>query len=171
MLHGYCAWFEAALSEDVVLSTYPPGLPSWDNLVYLLEQPVQVDSGLLIELMLRGKQVSAGSPMWQWHTTIREQSDVGDSSPILAQYRQSTFAGSYEDKDSLIRRSSNYRPALTKRGVVLFAVLSRVDGRRSLTELAANLSSEHPDLWATEQDAMNELVVLVSDNHGSGCFA
>jgi precorrin-6B methylase 2 len=171
ILHGYCVWFSATLSENVVLTTQPPGLPAWDNIVFHLQEPVPVEPSMRIELALRATQPTAANPIWHWNTTIKETHGNSDPAPVLAQFQQSTFHGTVLTRDEMVRRSSQYRPRLTKQGDVLAALFSRLDGSASIAELAVKLHAQFPDRWRTREDAEIELQALLVGFHGSGYLA
>jgi enediyne biosynthesis protein CalE3 len=87
VLHGLVAWFSAVLAPGVELTNHPPGLLSWDNLVFPLPEPVPIDAGTTIAVRLRGR-CNAKEPLtWVWQTAVRRDGKT------IAEYGQSTFFG------------------------------------------------------------------------------
>jgi len=84
-LHGFAAWFRATLAAGIVLSTEPPGLPSWDNVLFPLPTPVSVAAGDEVTLRLRCDVPPDDDPIWRWSTEVRS------GARILGQFDQSSF--------------------------------------------------------------------------------
>lgn len=93
LLHGFVGWFSATLVDDVVLSTFPPGMPSWDNGFFPVQEPIQVKPGMTIELKIDGSHPHGSSPIWRWETTVTDLPDSNSESKVIAKYEQSTRLG------------------------------------------------------------------------------
>lgn len=74
-LHGFCGWFSSLLAEGVPLTNYPPGLPSWNNSIFSLQEPVSVEPGDLITLRLKANHPQGYEPIWQWDTRVERQEE------------------------------------------------------------------------------------------------
>ncbi len=83
IMHGYCSWFVAILTEGVELSNKPPEKLCWSTIFLPLARPVPVAPGMAIELNFRGRYDSQINYSSEWDTTIRK----GDR--IIANHRQS----------------------------------------------------------------------------------
>lgn len=93
ILHGFGGWFSATLVDDVVLSSFPPGMPSWDNGFFPVQEPIQVKPGMTIELKINGHHPYGSSPVWQWETTVKDLLDTSNEFKVTAKYKQSTLLG------------------------------------------------------------------------------
>src|SRR5205814_1398610 len=87
-LQGFWVWFDTVLSGEVTLSTYPPGVESWDNVFFPLSEPVPVAMGDEVELVLSAVHPPATDPTLSWTTTIRPGNNGSSRT-----FRQSTFNG------------------------------------------------------------------------------
>jgi SAM-dependent methyltransferase len=82
LLHGFGGWFLATLADEVLLSTFPPGSPSWDNAFFPVPEPVEISQGMLIGLKLQGSYRDESGPLWRWETTVK------DAGVVIARYEQ-----------------------------------------------------------------------------------
>lgn len=85
VLHGFHGWFVAQLAPGIYLANHGP-LDSWDNVFFPVLEPVAVRPGAEIRLHLRGYQPEEATPLWQWHTEVRNGKET------VASFRQSNVA-------------------------------------------------------------------------------
>lgn len=132
--HGLALWFDAELIDGVGFSN-APGEP---NLIYGRPflpwlEPVPLEKGETIHVEIHANLVG-NDYVWRWNTEI----------PGKAEFRQSTFYAAPLWKDDLRKRAGNYAPALNEDGEITAFVLSRMDGRSTMREIAAELQERFP---------------------------
>lgn len=93
LFHGFGGWFSATLADDVVLSSFPPGMPSWDNAFFPVPEPIQVKPGMTIEVKIDGSHPYESNPIWRWETTVKGLPNSSSESKVIAKYEQSTLSG------------------------------------------------------------------------------
>lgn len=150
-LHGFGAWFSATLAEGIALSNQPPGISSWDNLLLPLAQPVPVEQGMRIELKLRGRDDSHTQNLWIWNTTVR------NGEQEVVRLRQSSVFGQILTGEMLRKLRASWVPALTPKGRIARSVLTLMDQRLSVQEIAERVSQEFPGHFATLDDALRRV--------------
>ncbi len=70
VLHGFCGWFNAQLSENTWLTNEPPSpVLSWDNIFFPILKPCTVRAGDLIDLQIRSFPATLNC-VWKWTVDI-----------------------------------------------------------------------------------------------------
>jgi protein arginine N-methyltransferase 1 len=89
--------------------------------------------------------------VWRWNPQVTAG---GASSRVKASFRQSTFYGAPLSLDKLKRREAGYIPPAAEAAEIDRFVLSMMDGRTSLKEIADGLLAGFPKHFARQQDAL-----------------
>lgn len=147
-LHGYCAWFQATLFEQVTLANDPPGIPAWDHLFFPVLQPILLAEGTEIIVQLNGTDIVVSEPQWAWHTTIKQANN------IIANYHQSTLKGTLLTADRWRKRSPNYIPKLNTSAKIDQFILAAMASSRSLEVIADRLMLQYPEQFTTIREAL-----------------
>lgn len=92
-LHGFALWFSSLLADGFTLANTPPGIAAWDNLFLPLGNPVSLVPGMVIDLMLQGRDDSQMPNMWSWKSTVRE------GEKVISQQSGSSFLASLDVKN------------------------------------------------------------------------
>ena len=151
ILHGFAAWFSTLLAEGVELTNRPPGTTCWDNLFFPTAGPVQLKPGMIIELEIRGRSDSQIQDFWIWNTTARK------SEHILAQHRQSSFAGRILSAETLRKASDSWAPVANLQGKIARLTLNLMDQGISLREIADRIKHELPGCFETIEDVLGHV--------------
>ena len=154
--HGFAAWFDSELIDDVGFSNHPrePEL-IYGQGFFPLPQPVGIDAGDRIELSLKADLVR-GDYLWRWESTIR----AGASSQSRASFKQSTLYGVPLSPGKLRKRSATYRPTLTKAGQIRSFIMESMTGDNSLEEIATILVKRFPNRYADWKSALDEVTAV-----------
>jgi len=145
---GIGAWFDAELAEGVRFSTAPDGPPTvYGHSFFPLDCAVDVAPGDRVECHLRARLVD-GAYLFAWDTEIRV---AGQAEPVRMQ--QSTLGSVLATVAELATRRDSYRPQPERFGVVP-ELVSLVDGKRTLAEIAEALVVAHPDRFQSAKQAL-----------------
>lgn len=149
--HGLVVWFDAELADGIGFSN-APGQPEliYGQAFFPLQQPVVLDEGDLVRVRLRADLVD-DDYVWRWDTRVRA---AGDPDRFKASFRQSTFYGVPLTLAGLKRREGGYRPHRAEAAEIDQYVLSLIDGRNTLDEMADRLVERFPDRFPRRQDAL-----------------
>jgi type I protein arginine methyltransferase len=155
--HGMLVWFDAELADGIGFSN-APGQPEliYGQAFFPLQERVTLSEGDAVAVTLRADLVD-DEYLWRWNTRVAAG---GDSSRVKASFRQSTFYGLPLSLDKLKRREAGYIPPPAEAGEIDQFVLSMMDGRNSLGEIAAGLLAHFPQRFARKQDALTRVADL-----------
>lgn len=150
--HGLSLWFDARLAEGVSFST-APGMPEliYGSAFFPFSAPVTLDASDRVSLKLSADLVG-DDYIWRWNTRV-----LGEGDKVKADFKQSTFFGAPLSLDQLRKRESSYVPALDEGGQIDRLILSLMDGRHSLGEIAHRVANELPDRFKSWQDALTRV--------------
>jgi SAM-dependent methyltransferase len=168
LLHGFGGWFSATLVDDVVLSNSPPGIPSWDNAFFPVQEPIQVKPGMTIELKIDGSHPPGNVPIWRWKTTVKDLPKSSGESKVIAKYEQSTFTGLPLSQETLLKYSCGYQPVLSSSGQMVKSLLTWCDGKMKLGEMVERLLLDYPGIWDSREAAKEFVQVTLLSHHSSG---
>src|SRR5690606_30318264 len=116
-----------------------------------LERPVNVRAGDRMRTRMTVRCV-LNDWIYRWDTTI-----TGSSGERIANFKQTNFRMLPGESDHLLKSEANFRPILDESGQVRQAILERMDGRHSLSEIAHELLTRFPDKFRTVSSALAEV--------------
>ena len=87
--------------------------------------------------------------VWSWRGWLVR--DPSDTEVLVVD--QNSLAGLVLDPAAMPLTGANTVPTVGTKAAALLALLSRVDGRRSVRELAVTLATDMPELFATREAA------------------
>jgi protein arginine N-methyltransferase 1 len=150
--HGVVAWFESDLLDGVSMSN-APGEPEllYGNAFFPLAQPVDLEAGDDIEFRIRADLIK-DEYVWSWETRI---CDRQDAKLVKTHLRQSTLFGAPFTRDHLKKRASSFVPILDEQAAVSSFILSQIDGKSSIEQLAAKVAEKFPQRFASAAAAMD----------------
>ncbi|MCU0836212.1 MAG: 50S ribosomal protein L11 methyltransferase [Chromatiaceae bacterium] len=156
--HGLAVWFDAELAEGIGFSN-APGEPEliYGQAFFPLQEPVALSEGDQVSVMLRADLVD-DDYVWRWDTRVTA---AGDPSHVKAKFRQSTFYGAPISLEKLKRRGDSFVPQPVEAAEIDRFVLSLVDGRTSLGEIASRLVGRYPQRFARQQEALTHVADLI----------
>jgi len=136
MLDGVGGWFHCTLVDGVTMTNAPdaPERLNRPNIVLPLERPVPIRRGERIRatVMLRPAE-----HLFAWRVELPDQG---------LQFDHSTWNAQLLDGEDLARASTNRPAALNARGALHQRVLEYCDGKRTVGEIVAHMTREHPAL-------------------------
>jgi len=157
MAHGYCLWFETTLLEDIGYSSAPGQTDNIYGQLFLPWcEPVEIEVGQRVLVELHADPVE-GDYIWRWDSRFPGADGAGERV-----FLQSTLEGARFMPETLRRRSAEFVPTLSERGAVESWVMQRMDGSRSVEEIAAEALSRFPSVMRSSQEAFH-LVSRIAD--------
>lgn len=161
--HGLLVWFDAELAEGIGFSN-APGQPEliYGQAFFPLQEPVTLVPGDVVTVQLRADLVD-DDYVWRWSTRVTAQ---GDSGRVKANFKQSTFYGAPLSLEKLKRREAGFIPQPLEAAEIDRFVLSMIDGRTSLGEIATGLLAHYPQRFARQQDALTHAADLAERYRG-----
>ncbi len=155
--HGLIAWFDAELIDGVGFSNAPGSELIYGNAFYPFQQPIDVAAGDQINVRLQA-QLIGDDYTWNWNTTISSQGKTIDS------FKQSTLLGAPLSTAQLRKRADTYVPEPNEKGTLAKFVLSRMDGKNSNEQIAAELMQHFSEQFRNHHEAL-DLVAEISDEY------
>src|SRR5579885_146630 len=148
---------DARLLGDIGFSSGPGGSATIYGHVFLpWLQPVALGEGEHVLVALDASHV-AGDYVWRWETQIAP----AHGRPAI-HFRQSTLEGAIFSPPSLRRRSADYVPQLTREGQAHLWLLSAMNGKLSLAEIAREAAARFPTLFPEWQQAFECAIELAA---------
>ena len=153
--HGICLWFEATLTENIRYSSGPGGGSTIYGQLFLpWPEPVPLAEGATVTVQVRADCIGRDY-VWQWNSQM-----ALDGRQL--HFRQSTMEGALFGRGSLRRHSAECRPELSEEGHAHLWLLSAMDGKMSLGEIAKEASARFPTLFPTWQQALEQAIELTT---------
>jgi protein arginine N-methyltransferase 1 len=154
--HGLALWFDTALVDGVGFSN-APDQPEviYGRAFFPWQEPVALAAGDTVSASLRANFVG-GEYIWRWECRVEGK----------AHFRQSSFDGTTLSLKQFLKRAVNYRPSLSAAGEAERFVLSRMDGKASVEEIAAGLWAHLPGHFQSLEEATS-LVGEIAERCGA----
>jgi type I protein arginine methyltransferase len=156
--HGFVLWFDAELFDGIGFSN-APGQPDliYGQTFFPFERPFDLASGDRVSVRFRARHLD-GTYVWTWDSALYR----GGRNSAETQYAQSSFLSKVMSARSLRTRASDYVPPQRPSQDVDLLCLSLIDGRRTLQEIATELSSKFPETFPSLQKALDHATRLAS---------
>jgi protein arginine N-methyltransferase 1 len=154
--HGLCVWFDTVLVDGIGFSN-APGQPDlvYGRAFFPLSEPVDVEPGTRVGVELTASLVD-GDYVFRWRTEVRAPDGR------TAAYAQSTIQ-SFPLSPQLLHASlETTTPALSQQGELARDALARMDGSRSVGDIADALA----DRAGSREDALR-IVTRLAHKYGA----
>lgn len=152
--HGFIIWFDATLVEGLQFSN-APGAPEliYGSAFFPWSTPVPLALGDKVSISLEAKLVS-DDYILRWDTVVLDQ---GDPMHVKANFKQSTFFGVPLSPAQLHKQAASHVPTLNEDGEIDRLILSEMDGKTSLDDIARQLLCQFPNRFAKWHDALGRV--------------
>jgi len=152
--HGFSAWFETKVAEEIYLSN-APGLPElvYGRAFFPWTNPVMLSAGDEITILLQATLIG-DDYIWRWDTRIVSPHDMGH---VKANFKQSTFHSTLLSPAQLSKKTADYVAMLTEDGEIDRFILDKMDGNKPLGEIADALKKSFPNHFAGRDDALGRV--------------
>jgi protein arginine N-methyltransferase 1 len=153
---GLLVWFDAELAPGIGYSNSPDAPPQIYGQTFLpLDGHIEVLAGDRAAVTFTANLID-GSYVWGWSGEI-----LRDQKPILG-FRHSTFRSRILSPQSLEPRASTFIPPQSSVHAIDRVCLTLIDGKRSLSDMAAELSTQFPDTFSNKTEALNYVANLTA---------
>lgn len=140
-VNGLVYWFDLELVPGEWISNAPGAIPgSWGQLFLPLDPPLVVPAGESLTAGIKPERLSDGAPGWLSWWANAGGCEAGG-------HEFSSTPASFAD---LYRESPDAVPRLNRRGAIESMALRLVDGKRSVSEIAAELTTAFDGLSKAE---------------------
>jgi Arginine methyltransferase oligomerization subdomain/Ribosomal protein L11 methyltransferase (PrmA) len=147
--HGLAIWFDSELLEGISLSNAPAGEELiYGNAFFPFQLPVEVTAGDQVAAKFEGYLIG-DDYVWRWDTRVTSQGTM------KASFKQSTVFGTPLSPAQLHKRAASYVPVPNEDGRIEAFVLSQMDGKNSLEQIAAELVERFPLRFHDANDALD----------------
>lgn len=149
ILHGIGGWFEAKLSENVLLSTSPETpSPLFKHRFFPIGKPLEVSEGDKLEVHIGAGQMWGLGFVWNWNLKL---SMSGGGEIRFAYSSFNPFKG------DLLLRMSHFTPSLSETGAIDLFILSQCNGNSTILQIAEQLCRHYPTLFDNVKKARNKV--------------
>jgi protein arginine N-methyltransferase 1 len=153
--HGFVAWFDTTLLDDVGFSN----APGKDRLVYgnaffPWREPIPITAGDRIAVSLRA-DLADDDYIWRWSTVVTRDREE------IARFAQSNFSV-LRALGSLGLRKASDVPSLVHQVEIDRFVLGCVDGTRTAREIAEAVTDRFPESFPRWESALNPVIDLLN---------
>lgn len=146
--HGIAVWFATRLMDEIGFSTAPgPRDTVYGHVLLPLLEPVVISPEDEIEIELKADLVGTDY-VWRWNTRIKPAHGRKE-----IHFQQSTFLGGTIAPSTLRKRSGEYVPVLTETGLAERWLLTAMDGRMSLDQIALDATKHFPHVFRRPEEA------------------
>jgi protein arginine N-methyltransferase 1 len=149
--HGLLVWFDTELIEGIGFSNGPGDAELvYGNAFFPFSYPIELVTGDEIAVTVSANLVGEDY-VWRWNTRV-----VSKQNPEVAKatFKQSTFFGVPLSLAQLHKQSASHVPLLNDEGEIERFILSLMDGKTALEEIARQLSLRFPDRFANQTEAL-----------------
>ena len=151
--HGWLVWFDAELTDGISFSN-GPGQTNFAEVYgrafFPLLEPVPIDEGDSIAFSIQATLVG-DEYIWDWATQIHS----GDRPDVVkAKFVQSTAFEGALDSRRLARQVAGLQPVLDQAGEIDRFILTSIDGRTTVDDIASQLRDIYPDHFETPHEAI-----------------
>jgi protein arginine N-methyltransferase 1 len=137
--HGLSVWFDALIGPDAEFTTGPDGPELvYGSAFFPFERPLDLLAGDRLYVDFRAKLVG-DDYTWIWNSRLE-----GVDGTDRVSFEQSTLHGAPVTAERLRQRAADFRPRLTRDGEIDAVILRRMDGHRSLAQIANEIRQKFP---------------------------
>jgi protein arginine N-methyltransferase 1 len=150
--HGLAVWFDSELHDGIGFSNSPGSQELiYGNAFFPFPQPVEVAIDDQVSIRLRADLIK-DDYVWRWDTRIHEQEKPES---LKADFKQSTLFGTPLSLMHLRKRATTYVPIPNDEGRLNSFILSRMDGKNSVEQIAADVANQFPLRFREASDALH----------------
>jgi protein arginine N-methyltransferase 1 len=159
LVHGLAGWFIAELRPGLTVSNAPPNKsPSWDQIFFPIERPLQVLAGdhLTVEV-----QVRENGEHWDWQITKGDANNGDGYSQGTIRFEHRSEAGKLTP--SAQQRFPDFIPQRTEEAEIDLVILQMMDGETLLGDIARYVVARFPAYFSNYDRALEYVLHLSED--------
>jgi len=152
--HGLLVWFDCVLTDEVFFSNTPGyNRSGYGQTFFPWTRPVSLQAGDVVRLKVRCNLV-ADDYVYRWTTEVLGK---GEKADVKASFDQSDFRSFPISPASLRKGSEAYVPRCAGEGSIDRFILTSMDGKASVGEIAACLSERFPARFKERSEALDRV--------------
>lgn len=152
--HGLLVWFDCVLTDEIFFSNTPGyNRSAYGQTFFPWTRPVNLQAGDVVRLKLRCNLV-ADDYVYRWTTEVLGK---GEKADVKASFDQSDFCSSPISPASLRKGSEVYVPRCNGDGLIDRFILTSMDGKASVGDIAACLSERFPGRFKERSEALDRV--------------
>jgi len=152
--HGLLVWFDCMLSDEIFFSNAPGyNKGVYGQTFFPWAQPVMLEAGDVVRLNLRWNLL-ANNYVCQWITRVLHQ---GDKTDVRASFDQSDFRSFPISLPSLRKGGETFVPRCNGEASIDRFILTAMNGKASVGEIAACLSEHFPAHFEARSEALDRV--------------
>jgi protein arginine N-methyltransferase 1 len=153
--HGVLIWFDTELDSGIGFSNHPaePELV-YGSAFFPFSEPLILATGDKVTVTIQADLVERDY-VWRWATRVS-----GAAVDQKKSFTQSSFYSVPLSKRKLHKRAASFVPSANDDGKIAAFVLSRMDGKAPISEIARQLAEQFPERFADQQKALNTVSEL-----------
>lgn len=157
MAHGLLVWFDTRLADGVGFSNASdePEL-IYGSAFFPWSEPVALFPADTVTVTLEARQAGKDY-IWRWDTEVLTS---GHPSAIRARFKQSTFFGETWPVAQLRKQAADHVPRLNEEGLIDQFILTEMDGRANLADIARRAVARFPRRFVRWEDALTHVGAL-----------
>jgi protein arginine N-methyltransferase 1 len=149
--HGINLWFERTLSDGISFSTAPESPEMiYGSLFLPWPEAIELDAGDAILLEIRA-ELKGEDYTWCWNTK------VSNARQEKCAFRQSDFLGVARSLARLKKQRASYVPRLNNDGEIERSILSWMDGKQTIEDIARQVRQQFPARFPTLESAIGHV--------------
>jgi len=150
--HGIAIWFDTQLFENFGFSCAPGGpITVYGHTFLPWSEPVAVTAGQEILVSLHADLVGS-EYIWRWESKI-----YNEEKTLVRSFQQSTLQGALFSPQRLRRCAVDFVPRLSQAGRAETWLLTAMDGKTPLQQIAQAASERFPDIFPRRKRLSNAL--------------
>jgi SAM-dependent methyltransferase len=160
VMHGLGGWMQADLAPGISFTNSPlsPTI-QWAQSFFPIERPVELRAGDCIHVNMR----TNNGVEWRWQVEVTNRSVSGESpSRITTRFDQSTMWDFPVAPEQLKKQLPSYMPKLSRKGEAELYLLGVLDGRRTTSDLAAELLEHFGDCFPSNASASKFVIEVIA---------
>ncbi len=151
--HGLLVWFDCVLTDEIFFSNAPGyNRSAYGQTFFPWTRPVSLQAGDVVRLKLRCNLV-ADDYVYRWTTEVLGKGEKA----VKASFDQSDFCSFPISPVSLRKGSEAYVPRCNGEGSIDHFILTAMDGKASVGEIAARISERFPGRFKERSEALDRV--------------
>lgn len=153
--HGVLIWFDTELDSENGFSNHP-GQPElvYGSAFFPFLEPIALAAGDEVNINMQADLIEKDY-VWRWNTSVT--SALGDPK---RNFKQSSFYSVPLSRTKLQKRVGSFVPTTNEEGKITTFVLSLMDGKFPLDEIARQVAEKFPGKFADSRQALTAVSTL-----------
>jgi protein arginine N-methyltransferase 1 len=158
--HGFGVWFDSKLFDGIGFSNRPGEVELiYGAAFFPFSYPIDLVDGDEIGITLKADLVGEDY-VWRWNTRVVSKQNSGF---VKATFKQSTFFGVPLSAARLHKKSASHMAILNDEGAIEIFILSLMDGKTTLEQIAHQLAESYPNQFTSYGNALDHVSEIAQE--------